>query len=489
MKSKTLLLLLMTSFIIVAHAQKKEKQITGYAITAIEKGGRNWKEVRLVDISTGQEVRSVYQSSSETEALNARTGKPVVKKELAGNGYGVGNGPGTTTVFATLPDKKKVVNLDDELNKAQGNTNVNVRIKRDVETQIRKTVIVMNQKIQTDKPFSTNSAAMAYDKKHERLYYTPMNINQLRYIDLKSGKIYYFEDEAFGVVKGMGDSHNQITRMVIAADGDGYALSNDANHLMRFTTGKKPTITDLGALTDDEKNVNYSVHNSGGFGGDLIADVNNNLYLITANRNVFKFSIETKVATYMGTIKGLPRGFSTNGAMVEEGSKVIVASSESTVGYYRFDLNTMVAEQVSQQGNVYNASDLANGNLAFAKKKKEKKEEENIVTTEEPKQEVTEETARTRKSEAIITDYNIAVYPNPVTNGAVKVSFNDLPAGKYQVQLLDLSGKLVRSEEVSLNSKSQIENFNLPDVAKGSYLLKVVSESNKVSVTNKLVVQ
>ena len=58
-----------------------------------------------------------------------------------------------------------------------------------------------------------------------------------------------------------------------------------------------------------------------------------------------------------------------------------------------------------------------------------------------------------------------------------------------QVQLLDLSGKLVRSEEVSLNSKSQIENFNLPDVAKGSYLLKVVSESNKVSVTNKLVVQ
>ena len=61
----------------------------------------------------------------------------------------------------------------------------------------------------------------------------------------------------------------------------------------------------------------------------MIADASRNLYLVTANRNVFKFPIDTKVAAYVGTIKGLPRGFSTNGAMVEEGSKVIVASSEN----------------------------------------------------------------------------------------------------------------------------------------------------------------
>jgi hypothetical protein len=328
---------------------------------------------------------------------------------------------------------------------------------------------------------------MAYDKKHDRLYYTPMGINQLRYIDLKSNKIYYFEDEACGAVKGLGDAPNQITRMVIASDGNGYALTNDGNHLLRFTTGKKPTITDLGALSDDAKNVNFSVHSSAGFGGDMIADVSENLYLVMANRNVFKIPIESKVAVYMGTIKGLPRGFSTNGAMVDEGSKVIVASSESTVGYYRFDLNTMQAEQVSAEGNVYNASDLANGNLAFARKKKDKKEE--VVTPEEIKTITEEETAKTRKPETLISDNSISVYPNPVTDGAVKVSFNDLPAGKYQVQLLDLSGKLIRSQEVALNSKSQIENFTLPDVAKGSYLIKVVSESNKVSATSKLVVQ
>ena len=43
--------------------------------------------------------------------------------------------------------------------------------------------------------FGTGVAAIAYDKRNNRLYYTPMFIDQLRYIDLKSNKIYYFENE------------------------------------------------------------------------------------------------------------------------------------------------------------------------------------------------------------------------------------------------------------------------------------------------------
>jgi hypothetical protein len=495
MKSTTLLLLGMTFFILPVNAQKKEKQpVTGYAITATEKGGRNWKEVKLVNVATGQELQSVYQSSTETEALNARTKKPVVKKDLNLNS-GVNKTGQTYTATYTQTSsvpvavRKKIVNLDDELDKAQ-NVNVNTHVKKhvnaNVNTLVKKVVTVRIREQQTDKPFSTNSAAMAYDKKHDRLYYTPMSINQLRYIDLKSNKIYYFEDEPFGAVKGYGDLQNQITRMVIASDGNGYALSNDGNHLIRFTTGKKPTITDLGAITDDAKNEKMSVHHPGAFGGDMVADANENLYLVTANRNVFKISIESKTATHLGTIQGLPRGFSTNGAMVEEGSKVIVASSESTEGYFRFDLNTLKAERVSEQGAVFNASDLANGNLAFDKKKKDKKEEETV--TEQSKTPVIEETAKTRKPETTFEN-NIAVFPNPATYGNVKVSFNDLPAGKYQVQLIDLTGKLISSQEVTLNSKAQVSDFNIPEVAKGSYLIKVISEPNKVSVTSKLVVQ
>src|SRR5688500_7005545 len=83
MKSKLLLILVMTLFITSVQAQKKQqKKVTGFAITSQEKGGRSWKEVRLVDINSGQELQSIYKSNAEITALNARTGKPVVKKSL-----------------------------------------------------------------------------------------------------------------------------------------------------------------------------------------------------------------------------------------------------------------------------------------------------------------------------------------------------------------------------------------------------------------------
>jgi hypothetical protein len=378
-----------------------------------------------------------------------------------------------------------------ELDKVQGNNMAGLERSLQAPIAPRKVVMVRSIRgtdMQTDKPFATNSAAMAYDKKHERLYYTPMGINQLRYIDLKASnpRIYYFEDEPFGKVSGLHDAPNQITRMVIASDGNGYALSNDANHLIKFTTGKKPVITDLGALTDDPANELNSVHSRKGYGGDLIADASENLYLITANRNVFKISLETRQATFKGTIKGLPAGFSTNGAMVEEGSKVIIASSESTVGYYRFDLNTLQAEKVSSEGTVFNASDLANGNLAFSKKKKDRKEEPEVK--EETKDVVVEQAKQTISNDVIGTG-SISVYPNPVSNGLVKLSFTDQPAGKYQVQLIDMAGRTIRTQEVNVQNKLQVVDFRVPDVASGSYLVKVASEANNVSVVNKLVVQ
>ena len=103
MKQRTLLLIVMASFITVTHAQKKQQPVTGYAITAMEKGGRSWKEVRLVDISSGEQLKSIYQSTQDIEALNARTGKPVEKK--------------SSQAMSKVPTKK-VVNLDMELDKA-----------------------------------------------------------------------------------------------------------------------------------------------------------------------------------------------------------------------------------------------------------------------------------------------------------------------------------------------------------------------------------
>jgi hypothetical protein len=421
MKKTLLFVFSLTAF---SFSQAQKQKGVAYAITSQQKGGTSWTEVRLVNVTTGEELQSVYQSATDPEILNARTGKVIARQE---------------------GDARKTASY---------------------------------------KPFATTSAACAFDKKNSRLYYTPMGIAQLRYIDLKAKtpKVYYFEDEAFGVVKGMGDVGSQITRMVIGADGNGYALSNDGNHLIRFTTKKKPEITDLGALTDDLTNGSKSIHSHASYGGDMIADKEGNLYLITSNNGLYKISISSKLASYVGRIKGLPKGYSTNGAISEGNSKVIVSSSKSTEGYYRFDLNSLKAEKISSGSSVFNASDLANGLFAFEKKDKEEKPKEEVATIfNEPVLE---------KKPDVITRNVIAVYPNPVTAGRFKVSFADQAPGRYNVQLLDIAGKVISSRPVIINSKVQVEEFSLPQkLAAGNYLVRVVNEANSAATAQQLMIQ
>lgn len=461
---RVILLLLATAPILLTSAQsQKSKPVEGFAITSQVKGQTGWNEVRLVNILTGEEMKTVYKNKQEVEILNARTKQAVAKKD--------GNLSASIMV-------KKIVNLDNELNNPSG---------------VTRTIYKENRVVQSDKPFATNSAAMAYDKKHERLYYTPMSIAQLRYIDLKSGKIYYFENEKFGAVSGPSDVGNQITRMTFASDGNCYALTNNAKHLIKFTTPKrveKTEITDLGAVTDNPANGKRSVHSSSGYGGDMIADAQGNLYLITANHHIFKIELSSKTATYQGTIVGLPQGFSTNGAMVEAGSKVIVASSQSTIGYYSFDLKTFRAERISGGQQVFNASDLANGNLAFDKQKKEKKKQQPV----ESKPAVSEQNDVAVQKPVNPTEAagmnGISVYPNPVINGYFNISFSDQPLGKYQLQLYDVSGKLVSSKEVMVTNDLHLEQFRLPSfVTPGNYLLKVTGESLNLNFSHKLTIQ
>ncbi|HMJ47593.1 MAG TPA: T9SS type A sorting domain-containing protein [Ferruginibacter sp.] len=504
MKQKILFTITLFLFF-AANAQKKGQKVTAYAITGTEKGSSNWTEVRLVDVSTGEEIRSIYKSAQETPVLNARTGKPIVKKDNAAlktaNEVIAYRIPEKADSRDLLPSKKEVILFrdgKDVMTNVNNSPDIHTNINTDVHTRItldkKVYATYAYSRVSSDKPFSTYSAACAYDKKHERLYYTPMGINQLRYIDLKSGSISYFEDEPFGALKDRGDVSNQVTRMVIGSDGNGYALTNNAEHLIRFTTKKNTEITDLGPLSDNEATNSVSVHSRGGYGGDIVAGEKGMLYLVTANRNVFEIDINSRVAVYKGAIQGLPAGFTTNGAIVESGSNIIVTSSTSTKGYYRFDLNTLRAEKVSSNESVFNASDLANANLVSSKKKKEVKEEEQTVEVKEQPLEVKEEALVQDKGKVnpqeIAKANKISVYPNPVTNGIVNILFTDYPAGKYEVQFMEVSGKILSTQQIVVNAKVQSKEFKLPGlIARGNYLLKVVNETNKVINVEQLVVQ
>jgi len=404
----------MTSCLLAVAMQlpAQQKLTTAYAITSSEKGNFNWTDVKQIDFTTGLVTRSIFDSKQTNFTVySARTGKEI--KPVTQNG---------ATINASIP----VASL---------------------------------------------SAACAYDQRHNRLYYAPLFMNQLRYIDLdeKSPKIYYFDNEQLSPVTDINNEANHITRMVIAADGDGYALSNDASHLIRFTTGRKPVITDLGALHDDAANGERSIQaKPTAWGGDMVADAAGNLYVITAYRQVFKVNILSKVATFIAEIQGMPATFTTNGAVVDNDGSLIVSSANTAEGYYKVDMHSWQATRIGIQGTVFNASDLANGNLAFA--------------NEKPGTQLI--------NRAIIRNEKIALYPNPVATNLVYVSFNSKESGRYTIQLVDLNGKIIAEQIAVINSGGQIVPVPVNNgLAKGPYMLKVLSNSKKAVFTDKLIVQ
>ncbi len=400
--------------LVTVQLSAQQKQSMAYAITSSEKGNFNWTDVKQIDFTTGSVTRSVFDAKQTNfTVFNARTGKEI-KPVTAQNGV--------TTTNATMP----VASL---------------------------------------------SAACAFDQRHNRLYYAPLFMNQLRYIDLDetAPKIYYFENESFTPVTDLNNEANHITRMVIGADGDGYALSNDANHLIRFTTGRKPVITDLGALQDDATNGEKSIHSkTTGWGGDMIADAAGNLYVISAYRHVFKVNIQSKAASWVAEIQGLPASFTTNGAVVDNEGQLVVSSANTAEGYYKVDMHSWQATRIDIKGTVFNASDLANGNLAFANDK----------------------TTSPLINRAIIRNDKIALYPNPVATSQVYVSFNSKESGRYTIQLADLTGKIISEKIVQISAGGQVVPMPVNNgLARGPYMLKVLSNSKKAVFTDKLIVK
>lgn len=326
-------------------------------------------------------------------------------------------------------------------------------------------------------PFSTGVAAAAYDKKHNRLYFTPMFIDQLRYIDLSNMKMYYVTS-AF---TQMGNMHNDeakiITRMVIAPDGNGYAISNDGNTFIRFSTGKKPDIVQLGALVDDASNNNTSIHNRcSSFGGDMIADDKGNLFILSARNHVFKVNVETKVTTFLGVIKNLPANFTVNGAVVDADGSLLVSSAVDNSAYYIVNPKSWMASPFQLANGVYRSSDLANSNFLSTRPQVIKPELQNVQLTRTP---AADKFAK-----------RISVYPNPVTNDNITLQFNKVPNGDYVIELTDVLGRSVLQKRITINNEDQTHSlFISRNSARGTYLVKVFDKESQSVFTKKVLVQ
>jgi hypothetical protein len=322
-------------------------------------------------------------------------------------------------------------------------------------------------------PFSTGVAAIAYDKKNDRLYFTPMFIDQLRYVDLKTMKLYYVADQSFTGHKNLqhNDDGGVVSRMVIAPDGYGYAVTNDANNFVRFSTGKKFKVEQLGSLVDDPGNTGISIHNRcSSWGGDMVADDEGNLYLISASNSVFKINIDTKVAKWLGPIKGLPTGFTINGVAVTEDGNLLTGSQTYNKGWFVVDPKSWISSPYKSPKGVYLTSDLANSNYLSTHR--------TDIALMEPKQ--------SALSNAV------QIYPNPVDIGTnqFKLQFNKLTPGNYTIELTDVNGKQVMMQRVNITSEGQVQTVNLKrNTAQGIYLVKLSDIDNRSIFTQKLVVQ
>lgn len=320
-------------------------------------------------------------------------------------------------------------------------------------------------------PTATMVAAAAYDEAHNKLFFTPMRINELRWIDLddksQTVKTYSLSNRKF-TNADVNDVPNQITRMCIGGDGYGYALSNDAMHLIRFSTGRNTTITDLGSVIDAG---NTTTINSpcAGWGGDMVADTKGNLYVVSAQHNVFKVNIETRVSSFITKLKDIPAEYTTNGAAVDETGYLILGSASSTSGFYKVDPQNWAVEKLPASGNAVNVSDLASSNLLFDTKKNN-----SIVAINDIRE---------------VYNERIAAYPNPVTEGIVKVNFEKQPKGNYSIQLLDLVGRVLTTKQITVGGDNQLETFNIDNnVAQGFYLLRVTNSTKKVVLAKKLLI-
>lgn len=387
-----------------------------FAITGDGNGDYMWMNIRQVDLATGKVVKNLYDR--------------------------------TATPFQLIDaSSKKPIEYSAELNR--------------------------NSWMAPQFPTATMVAAAAFDQRSNKLFFTPMRIGELRWLDLSSKnaepKFYTLQTSLLNPAD-LNNEANHITRMVIAADGNGYAITNDGNHLIRFTTGKKTVITDLGNLVDASENGAISIHNKcSSWGGDVIADAKGGLVIISASHNIFNVDLETRIAKHVGSITGLPAGFTTNGAAVDNDGKVIVTSANSFHGFYKVNMADLSATLIETKDKIYNASDLANSNLLNSKNNS------NFGAAE------------LRRD--VVGNNFISIYPNPVTTSSFKVTFDNKAAGEYNVALTDLQGRVIYSKQVFVASPNQVETIKLKvKPAAGMYMVRVVDGNQKSVFTDKIVI-
>lgn len=414
MKQKILLLL---TVVALTQSDLKAQSKKAYAITGDKPGSINWVAFREIDLNNGRAIKTIYTPSQNEVIYDALTGNAINKTENV-------NQSGSL---------ESLYNLNENM-----------------------------------------VAAAAYDEKNSRIYYTTMKGSQLAYFQVKNGIVKHFvvRDQSLRNFEPQSGEASVFTRMTMGANGFGYALTNDGEHLVRFTTGEKIVIKDMGSLKDGENNLNNSVHNAcAGWGGDLVSDANGTLYLFTMKGKVYQINPVTLITNYIGVIKHLPESFTVNAAAVNNEGKIVLACANASHGLYTVNLNTFEAIKINaeQIGEQYNMSDLASSNFLNNNNSRENQ----YLASEES---------------AVKGNAFISMWPNPVQNRIFTLEFNNISGENFIMQLTDMAGRPIMEKKLNILPR-QTETVVLKNnMLNGTYIIKIISSKNELVYTGKLVV-
>ncbi|MBB6371833.1 T9SS type A sorting domain-containing protein [Chryseobacterium shigense] len=300
-------------------------------------------------------------------------------------------------------------------------------------------------------------AALAYDPSNNNLVYMPMFSSNIYVLNAKTKEITLVENTVSKVTSCDINSH--ITRMATGYDGNIYALNNAGTQLLQIgKKGGQYTVSDLGIIKDDASNGKYSfTAMETGFGGDMIADAENNFYVFSASGNVFKVIAKELKAKFVGKISGIPDSYSVNGSAVNSRGKVIVASAKGD-NLYEVDMQTLQAKALpgGEKPHIY---DLASKYFI------------------------------NDRASSVSTLANIDIYPTRVDEHFINVTANDKAVkGNLSLSIFDISGKNVMKQNLAVKDNSLNQQVYLKNLVSGAYLVNIADESGKVILNKKILV-
>jgi len=300
-------------------------------------------------------------------------------------------------------------------------------------------------------------AALAYDPSNNNLVYMPMFSSNIYILNAKTKEITLVENTVSKVTSCDINSH--ITRMTTGYDGNIYALNNAGTQLLQISKkGGQYSVRDLGIITDDASNgKNSFTAVETGFGGDMIADAENNFYVFSASGNVFKVTAKELKAKFVGKISGIPDNYSVNGSAVNSKGKVVIASAKGD-SLYEVDLQTLQAKALpgGEKPHIY---DLASRYFA---------------------------NDRTSPVNALA---NIDIFPTMVNEHFINVNVNDKSVkGNLKLSVFDISGKNVSKHDLSVKEGSLSQQVLLKNLINGAYIVNITDESGKVLLSKKIIV-